>query len=316
MFGYIYKTTNLINNKIYIGQKRSDTFLEEKYLGSGHMLQKAVHKYGKDNFKVELLDYAETKNELDQLEIYYIDLYNSTNVNIGYNIAKGGQGGNLGNQVCQKISNSLKNHFVSEETKEKIRQTQLSKHYHVKHSEETKLLLSHKLSESWKNLSKEEFKRRISILRKNVVYRPRGKYMIITNGTDIRFVDKTLEIPFGWYRGNCKTAGKHDMSHYTEEMRQHRRDISMGKNNNMYGKGYKVAGGKNGRATKWYRFKDIVFNCRKDLFQYLKNQKIKDINENAIRNIENKTYGKRTLNKFRYVIDNLTWGYKYEDKIR
>lgn len=49
MFGYIYKTTNLVNNKIYIGQKCSDTFLHEKYLGSGHMLQKAVRKYVIDN---------------------------------------------------------------------------------------------------------------------------------------------------------------------------------------------------------------------------------------------------------------------------
>ena len=38
MYGYIYKTTNLVNGKIYIGQKKSDVFLGDKYLGSGKKL--------------------------------------------------------------------------------------------------------------------------------------------------------------------------------------------------------------------------------------------------------------------------------------
>lgn len=44
MIGYIYKTTNLINGKIYIGQKRSKKFLKERYLGSGKILKKAIKK--------------------------------------------------------------------------------------------------------------------------------------------------------------------------------------------------------------------------------------------------------------------------------
>lgn len=93
MFGYIYKTTNLCNGKIYIGKKQSDRFLGEAYLGSGIRLNAAINKYGIKNFKVELLDTAINLTELNNKEIYYIDKYKSRDLNIGYNIAPGGDGG-------------------------------------------------------------------------------------------------------------------------------------------------------------------------------------------------------------------------------
>ena len=79
MYGYIYKTTNLVNGKIYIGQKKSTIFLGEKYLGSGIELVNAIKKYGKENFKVELIEELPTKKKLDEREIYWIDKYNSRN---------------------------------------------------------------------------------------------------------------------------------------------------------------------------------------------------------------------------------------------
>ena len=108
MYGYIYKTTNLLNNKIYIGQKKSNVFLKEQYLGSGKYIKRAINKYGKDNFKVEIIDTAESREELSNLEIYYIALFNSTNINIGYNIAKGGIGGG---EVY--VNNGYKNEFIT-----------------------------------------------------------------------------------------------------------------------------------------------------------------------------------------------------------
>ena len=93
MYGYIYKTTNLVNGKIYIGQKKSNEFLADKYLGSGKYLRCAIQHYGECNFTVELLAVGETKQQLDELEKFYIKVYNSTNKSIGYNIAKGAVGG-------------------------------------------------------------------------------------------------------------------------------------------------------------------------------------------------------------------------------
>ena len=93
MFGYIYKTTNLCNGKIYIGKKQSDRFLGEAYLGSGVRLNSAINKYGRTNFKVELLDTAINLTELNDKEIYYISKYKSRDSSIGYNIAPGGDRG-------------------------------------------------------------------------------------------------------------------------------------------------------------------------------------------------------------------------------
>ena len=107
MYGYIYKTTNLINDKIYIGQKTSEIFIES-YKGSGVILKKALNKYGEENFKVEILERCNSKDELDLAEKKWIEILKSTDNSIGYNIAEGGQGGNLGEEVNKRISIALK----------------------------------------------------------------------------------------------------------------------------------------------------------------------------------------------------------------
>lgn len=90
MYGYIYKTINLLNGMIYIGQKKSPKFLGNAYLGSGKLLRKAVKKYGHDNFRVELLESIESQEDMDTQEIFWIQYYNATDHNVGYNISEGG----------------------------------------------------------------------------------------------------------------------------------------------------------------------------------------------------------------------------------
>lgn len=91
MFGYIYKTTNIINNRCYIGKKESSVFVPT-YLGSGTVLSLAVKKYGKENFLVEVLHWAVDSNQLDSLEIKEISEHRLTSDL--YNLAEGGTGGN------------------------------------------------------------------------------------------------------------------------------------------------------------------------------------------------------------------------------
>lgn len=86
MFGYIYETTNIINGNTYIGKKKG-TF-DEKYYGSGTILKRALEKYGKENFKVEIITICESEELLNFNEKFYIEERNPT-----YNIAKGGTGG-------------------------------------------------------------------------------------------------------------------------------------------------------------------------------------------------------------------------------
>ena len=104
----IYKTTNLIDNKIYIGKSFKN---DPKYFGSGIHIKNAIRKYGIENFRKEILEICINEKDLNEKEIYWIDFYKSRNKEIGYNIAKGGNGGhNYGNiEVSEKISKSVKN---------------------------------------------------------------------------------------------------------------------------------------------------------------------------------------------------------------
>jgi len=90
---YIYKTTNLINGKIYIGKSSKGINESINYYGSGISLTYAIRKYGKENFKKEILCEADNDEILNNLEKYWIKKLNSQNRSIGYNIADGGTGG-------------------------------------------------------------------------------------------------------------------------------------------------------------------------------------------------------------------------------
>jgi group I intron endonuclease len=92
MYGYIYKTTNLVNNKVYIGRKNGE--FNPDYFGSGKLIKRALLKYGTDNFKVEFLASASSNDELNSLEIEYISKYRSLfPTGEMYNIADGGSFG-------------------------------------------------------------------------------------------------------------------------------------------------------------------------------------------------------------------------------
>lgn len=90
--GYIYKTTNTLNNKIYIGKKHSETFVES-YYGSGKILKQSIEKHnGTDHLKVEMIESCDD-DDIDDREVYWIDYYNKNGYDL-YNIASGGTGGN------------------------------------------------------------------------------------------------------------------------------------------------------------------------------------------------------------------------------
>lgn len=93
----VYKTTNLINGKIYIGRQLHDN---PNYIGSGKIMHRAIEKYGRQNFKKETLETCSSIFELNEREKYWIFQLNSADKNIGYNIMLGGQGGNTFNYKC------------------------------------------------------------------------------------------------------------------------------------------------------------------------------------------------------------------------
>lgn len=90
----IYKITCTANGKVYIGQTRgsikSRWYAHCRKDNPCRVLGNAINKYGRENFIIEEIDKAYTKEDLDNKEIYWISYYNSTDKSIGYNIAKGG----------------------------------------------------------------------------------------------------------------------------------------------------------------------------------------------------------------------------------
>lgn len=68
----IYKITNLVNGKMYIGQHMTDN-LDDGYMGSGLHLTRAIKKYGKANFSKEWLMFCEDEEELNYMERVFVD---------------------------------------------------------------------------------------------------------------------------------------------------------------------------------------------------------------------------------------------------
>lgn len=84
----IYKVTNLINNKIYIGK---DSNNKKNYFGCGKAIVTAIKKYGIKNFKKEIIDHAYSLKQINKKETHWIKFYNSNNPKIGYNRSLGGE---------------------------------------------------------------------------------------------------------------------------------------------------------------------------------------------------------------------------------
>jgi len=110
----IYKTTNLINGKFYVGK---DVRNLNCYLGSGKLLKRAIKKYGKNNFVKEILEICNNLTDLEEREKFWIKELDS--INNGYNLTEGGTGGDTftNNSNKEEIRNKLKKRIVSEEVK-------------------------------------------------------------------------------------------------------------------------------------------------------------------------------------------------------
>lgn len=104
---YIYKITNLVNGKVYIGQTRRT--VEQRYKehinsairGDGFYLACAMKSYGVDNFKVETIASTDDVETLNELENFYIRKYKSDCSEFGYNLAPGGNSNTMDSPVVK-----------------------------------------------------------------------------------------------------------------------------------------------------------------------------------------------------------------------
>ena len=147
-YGIIYKITNTVNNNIYIGQtitslkSRWQSHVSSAKCNKPWVICSAIRKYDEENFKIEQIDVAHSKIELNDLEIKYIK-----DLTPQYNMCAGGGGlGSPSDEVRKRISNRLKGRkftkeqserhsarqlgrVLSEETKVKIKNTQVGRTY-------------------------------------------------------------------------------------------------------------------------------------------------------------------------------------------
>ena len=137
---YIYRITNLLNGKTYIGQHEYNK-INDNYMGSGILLKKAIKKYGINYFKKEILiSKIPNRKYADKAEINLIAIERKHNKS-QYNIVDGGEGfrghhtsetkckiglASLGNQYAKGVNigntHALGNH-LSEETRKKMGQS-------------------------------------------------------------------------------------------------------------------------------------------------------------------------------------------------
>lgn len=152
-FHFIYKTTNLLNGKYYLGM-HSTSNLDDGYMGSGKRLRYSINKYGKDNHVVEILEYLETRELLLQREAEMVNL-NEIAKKECMNLKVGGDGGftldiqKMGIKAwLEKYSGGTEHlDWVTQGGKEKFKKHGIPKNFKYdstgkKHSDETKQNMS------------------------------------------------------------------------------------------------------------------------------------------------------------------------------
>ena len=202
----IYKITNTSNGKLYIGKDESS---RESYLGSGKLIRRAIQKYGEECFEKEVIEEVTNRELLQEREKHWIAYYNSTDRKIGYNISKGGDGGDtISNhpdreKIIKKMSEGQKGRVFTEEHRRKLRENHNSKNPEV----------LKKISEALKGRTKsEEHKRKISETLKGrkipkdivekVAVKLRQKVWWHSPGTKQTLrLDRDQEAPEGYVRG-------------------------------------------------------------------------------------------------------------------
>lgn len=154
-YGIVYKITNNINNKVYIGVTVQERGFKDRYGGNlernthNKYLKYSINKYGISNFTItEILDIAFSYEELNIKEKTWISIYKSNNKLYGYNLTDGGSNGKLNSCVKERMSlnnkgsnNPMYGKTHSEEAKQKIglanrgRTINFSKEHNAKLSE-------------------------------------------------------------------------------------------------------------------------------------------------------------------------------------
>lgn len=205
MLYVLYEVRNTVNDKIYIGIHKTDDPYDD-YLGSGKLIDRAIKKYGKENFSKKILD---TFASLEDARNKEKEIVNE--IFIGrddtYNIAIGG---GLGGRELNGLTFANRKH--TKETIEKLRVSSTGRScmteqgkQSISHHNKTNESRKQKLREAFAGVPKsEEHKKKISksLLGKSPKsYKRTHKQMWITDGNKNTRIRIDLPIPEGWRKG-------------------------------------------------------------------------------------------------------------------
>jgi len=201
MFYTIYKITNLIDGKIYIGKHQTKD-LNDGYMGSGKHLKSAQTKYGIDNFKKEILFQFDNEDEMNAKEAELVtEEFASSSTN--YNICPGGQGG-WG--YINKVNPALRTSGHSKEMYQKVSSALKGKSNPHTSNRMKQLHAEGKIQ--YNNFTGkthcDEAKRKIGEANSKLTGQRNSQFgtMWITDGKENKKVKKDIDIiPEGWYNG-------------------------------------------------------------------------------------------------------------------
>jgi hypothetical protein len=104
-YHFIYKTTNLLSGRYYIGMHSTDN-LNDGYLGSGTYLRRSINKHGKENHSIEILEFVNSREELAAREKEIVSLQEIAKKEC-MNLKVGGEGGFVSKEACRKGARML-----------------------------------------------------------------------------------------------------------------------------------------------------------------------------------------------------------------
>ena len=150
-YGFIYLTIDLKNGKGYIGQHKihNQKTLDPQYIGSGRIIRDILkgNVNNKSRFHRQILCLCENQEELDEMEIYYIDYFDAIESENFYNCAEGGKGGNkFANKTVDEMEEYKKNmsivqrkRYKNKEARKKQSKAQKKRYEDEKEREKTSL---------------------------------------------------------------------------------------------------------------------------------------------------------------------------------
>jgi len=199
-YHFIYKTTNLLSNKYYVGM-HSTSNLKDGYLGSGTRLRRAIRKHGKENFQIEILEFLDSREELVQREK---ELVNEALLQdpMCINLKLGGSGGMYTKEVCSKGGTaSMTSHWKDPEF-----QKRKSLSTSNRNKELWKLgLLKHVDHWTGRKHSAETIEKMKEVKARQGRGSKNSQYgtMWITDGVKNKKIKRDSEIPQTWYKGRA-----------------------------------------------------------------------------------------------------------------